>query len=201
MLAEMVNEQVVLCPKCRRALPDALFNRGGFAPCPNCGCEVRCEVFPALFAGPRIGRPGELLVDASHAGCFFHPEKKAAVACDSCGRFLCALCDLDFSGRHICPSCLAAGRKKGALGNLDHFRLSWSGVALMLSTIPLLAYLITCVTAPAAIVVALIGLRKPPSLTGRRRVITLGLALLFSISEIVAWIFYGRRIINLYLGV
>jgi len=76
MLAEMVNEQVVLCPKCRRALPDALFNRGGFAPCPNCGCEVRCEVFPALFAGPRIGRPGELLVDASHAGCFFHPEKR-----------------------------------------------------------------------------------------------------------------------------
>jgi len=71
----------------------------------------------------------------------------------------------------------------------------------MLSTIPLLAYLITCVTAPAAIVVALIGLRKPPSLTGRRRVITLALALLFSISEIVAWIFYGRRIINLYLGV
>jgi len=196
----MVNEQVLLCPKCRVALPDALYNQGAFAPCPNCGSAVRCEVFPALYAGPRLGRPGELLVDASEASCFFHPEKKAAVACDSCGRFLCALCDLDFSDRHICPSCLAAGRKKGALGNLDHFRLSWSGMALLLSTVPLLAYPISCVTAPAAIVVALIGLRKPPSLTGRRRVVTMVLALTFALAEIGAWIWFGRSIIKFYIG-
>jgi hypothetical protein len=195
----MVNEQFLLCPKCRVALPDALFNRGAFAPCPNCGTAVRCEVFPALYAGPRIGRPGELLVDASEASCFFHPEKKAAVACDSCGRFLCALCDLDFAGRHICPSCLAAGRKKGALGNLDHFRFSWTGLALLLSVVPLIVYPITCITAPIAIVVALIGLRKPPSLTGRRRVLTLIVALTFSLGEVGAWIWFGRTILSPYL--
>ena len=195
MLAEMVNEQVPLCPKCRVALPDALFNRSEFAPCPNCGVAVRCEVFPALYAGPRIGRPGELLVDASEASCFFHPEKKAAVACESCGRFLCALCDLDFAGRHICPSCLAAGRKKGALGNLDHFRFSWTGLSLLLSTIPLLLFpffFLTLVTAPTAIVVALIGLRRPASLTGRRRVIGLTVALALAVAEIIAWIWLGR---------
>jgi hypothetical protein len=190
----MVNEQALLCPKCRVALPDALFNRGAFAPCPNCGVGVRCEVFPALYAGPRIGRPGELLVDASEASCFFHPEKKAAVACESCGRFLCELCDLDFAGRHICPSCLAAGRRKGALGNLDHFRFSWTGLSLMLSTVPLIIWPFTLVTAPAAIVVALIGLRRPPSLTGRRRVIAMVVAMTFAISEIAGWIWLARAL-------
>jgi hypothetical protein len=195
----MANEQVLFCPKCRVALPEALFNRGAFSPCPNCGTEVRCEVFPALYAGPRIGRPGELLVDASEASCFFHPEKKAAVACESCGRFLCALCDLDFSGRHICPNCLAASRKKGALGNLDHFRFSWTGLALLLSTVPLVAYpftFFTFITAPTAIVVALIGLRKPPSLTGRRRVISMTVALAFSFAEIGWWIWLGRTLMR-----
>jgi len=199
----MVNEQVLSCPKCRAALPDALYNRDAFAPCPHCGTAVRCEVFPALYAGPRIGRPGELLVDASEASCFFHPEKKAAVACESCGRFLCALCDLDLSGRHICPSCLAAGRKKGALGNLDHFRFSWTGLALLLSTVPFLAYpltLFTFITAPAAIVVAFIGLRKPPSLTGRRRVFSMVLALTFSLAQIVWWVWLGRVIIKNFFG-
>jgi hypothetical protein len=176
------------------ALPDALFNRGAFAPCPTCGVAVRCEVFPALYAGPRIGRPGELLVDASEASCFFHPDKKAAVACESCGRFLCGLCDLDFAGRHICPSCLAAGRRKGALGNLDHFRFSWTGLSLMLSTVPLIIWPFTLLTAPAAIVVAIIGLRRPPSLTGQRRVIALVVAMIFAISEIIGWIWLGRTL-------
>ena len=195
MLASMVNEQVLSCPKCRAALPDALYNRGAFTPCPNCGSAVRCEVFPALYAGPRIGRPGELLVDASEASCFFHPEKKAAVACETCGRFLCALCDLDFSGRHICPSCLAAGRKKGALGNLDNFRFSWTGLGLLLSIVPVVIFpffYFILITAPTAIVVTLIGLRKPPSLTGRRRVISMTLALAFSLTEIGCLIWIGR---------
>lgn len=199
MLAEMVSEHVLLCPKCRAALPDALYNREAFAPCPNCGSAMRCQVFPALYAGPRIGRPGELLVDASEASCFFHPEKKAAIACESCGRFLCALCDLDFSGRHICPSCLAANRKKGALGNLDHFRFSWTGLALLLSVVPLVVYpltFFTFLTAPAAIAVAFIGLRKPPSLTGRRRVLSMVAALTISLCEIGWWIWFGRLIIK-----
>jgi hypothetical protein len=152
---------------------------------------VQCEVFPALHAGLRIGRPGEPLVDASEASCFFHPEKRAALACESCGRFLCALCDLEFDGRHICPSCLSAGRKKGSLGTLDHFRLSWGGIALLVAVLPVIAFWpMTVVSAPAAIAVAIYGWRKPRSLTGRRRWVSYTFAFIFALVEIGAWTWF-----------
>ena len=107
---------------------------------------------------------------------------KAVIACESCGRFLCTLCDLEFGGRHICPNCLSAGRKKGALGNYDHFRLSWSGVALTLAIVPAVAFIgfapFNLAFGLVAIVVAFIGLKKPRSLTGRRRVVSFTLAVL-----------------------
>ena len=107
--------QDLSCPKCHGVIPAPSSAGRGMAVCPRCRAGVEFEVFPALFAGPRLGRAGEALVDASEASCFFHAEKRAAVACESCGRFLCALCDLEMEGRHICPTCLAAGRKKGTL--------------------------------------------------------------------------------------
>jgi hypothetical protein len=184
-----VNSQTLPCPNCRTALPETLFNSGGFGACPTCRAEVQCEVFPALYAGLRLGRPGEPLVDANDASCFFHPEKRAALACEACGRFLCALCDLELHGRHICPSCLAAGRKKGSLGALDHFRLSWGGIALLVAVVPVIAFWpMTIVSAPAAIVVAIIGWRRPPSLTGRRRWASYTFALIFALTEIGAWV-------------
>jgi hypothetical protein len=195
-----LNAQALLCPKCRDPLPEALFNQTDFTPCPRCGRKIHCEVFPAYYSGPRVGSPGEALVDSSEASCFFHPEKKAIVACESCGRFLCALCDLEFGGRHICPSCLTATRRKGALGNFDHFRLSWPGLALLLSIVPLLFYPITFVTAPAAVVVGLIGLRKPPSLTGQRRILMVVFALLFAVGQIVAWFFLFKTIFKKQFG-
>jgi hypothetical protein len=196
-----VHATVLTCPQCRTPVPDARCNTGTFAPCPSCGRQLQCEVFPAFHGGPRIGRPGEAIVDATDASCFFHPDKRAAVACESCGRFLCALCDLDFAGQHICPTCLASGRKKGTLGSFDHFRVSWTGIALVLSIVPLVIfYPISIVTAPAAIVVALLGLRKPPSLTGRRRVIAFSLAMIFSLAEIGAWFWFGGALVKSFYG-
>lgn len=196
-----MNAQALVCPKCRAPLPVELFNGEDFAPCPGCRRKLRCEVFPAYHVGPRIGRAGELLIDPSEASCFFHTEKKAVVACENCGRFLCSLCDLEFDGRHLCPNCLAAARKKGALAGLDHYRLSWFGLALLLSVVPLIFfYPLSLLTAPAAIVVALIGLRQPPSLTGRRRWISCAAALLFSLGQIGAWIWFGRHFLQNHFG-
>lgn len=146
-----------------------------------------------------------MLVDPSDASCFFHAGKKAAVACETCGRFLCSLCDLEFGGRHICPPCLAAGRKKGTLGKYDHFRLSWSGVALLIAVaLPLASIGLT----PAnlgfgivAVVVALIGLKKPRSLTGRRRIVSFTLAILFGLAETVALIWFGGKLAKTFYGV
>ena len=192
-----MNAQAVSCPKCRLPLPEGMFNTGVPVPCPNCRSELLCEVFPALSAGPRIGRPGDPLVDASEASCFFHPEKRAAIACESCGRFLCALCDLEVESSHICPSCLSAGRKKGKLAGLDQYRSSYTGIALLLATVPVVAFWpLTTVTAPAALVFLVLAWRKPPSLTGRRRWIAATLTVLFAVGEIVAWIVFGGKLLT-----
>lgn len=174
-------------------------------PCPHCGTRIQCDVFPAFFAGTRAGRIGENLVDTSEASCFFHPEKKASLACESCGRFLCDLCDLDFGGKHICPSCLAAGRKKGALKNFDHFRLSWSGVALLIAIIPPIVLVgmapVNLFFGLVALVIALIGLKKPRSLTGRRRIVSFTLAIVLGLAECVGLIWFGGKLAKIFYGV
>lgn len=165
--------------------------------CAHCRTEFRYEALPPLFGGPRVGRPGELLVDASEASCFFHPEKRAAVACESCGRFLCSLCDLEVEGRHICPACFSAGRKKGTLGVLDQFRLSWPGLALVsVLLLPLGFYPLTPVFAACGLVFLGIGLSKPGSITGRRRILLYVFATLLAVGELVGSVYAGRALIR-----
>ncbi len=194
-----MNAQGIACPKCRAPLPESAWHSGP-AQCPACRKRLELEVFPALFAGPRIGRAGEALVDASEASCFFHAEKRAAVACESCGRFLCALCDLEMDGRHICPTCLAAGRKKGAMSGMDQFRLSWPGIALLMAIVlPLVFYPLTPLFGASALVVLIIGLRKPGSVTGRRRIVLYSFTFLLATAELVGGILAGKALFDTYL--
>jgi hypothetical protein len=44
------------------------------------------------------------------ATCFFHPDKALQVCCHRCGRFVCALCDLQLGNEHVCPTCFERGR-------------------------------------------------------------------------------------------
>ncbi len=181
-------------------LPETAW-RSGPAQCPACRTSIELEVFPALFAGPRIGRPGEPLVDAGDASCFFHPEKRAAVACESCGRFLCALCDLEVDHRHICPSCLAAGRKKGAMQGLDQFRLSWAGIALLVAIVlPLVFYPLLPVWGASALVLLIIGLRKPGSITGRRRVVLYTVTFSIALAEVIGGVMIGKALFDSFLN-
>jgi hypothetical protein len=144
-------------------------------------------------------------VDTNDASCFFHPQKKAAVACESCGRFLCDLCDLEFDGRHICPNCLSAGRKKGALKNFDQFRLSWTGVALLVAIVPPCMFVgfvpFNLVFGAVAIAIALFGLKKPRSLTGRRRLVAFIFTIILGIAETLALILFGGKIAKSFYGV
>lgn len=193
--------QDLSCPKCREALHPPVAEGPGSTVCPRCRTRAEFEVFPALFAGPRLGRPGEPLVDASEASCFFHAEKRAAVACESCGRFLCALCDLEMEGRHICPTCLAAGRKKGALKNLDQFRVMWPGVALLMTIVmPLAFYPLTPLFAICALIVLAVGLRQPGSITGRRKILLYTLAIVFAVAELVGSVYLGKALFQTLTG-
>ncbi len=193
--------QELSCPKCLGVLFPPAGEGPGIMVCPRCRTRAEFESFPALFAGPRIGRPGEALVDASEASCFFHAEKRAAVACESCGRFLCALCDLEMDGRHICPTCLAAGRKKGALKNLDQFRVIWPGVALLMTVVlPLAFYPFTPLFAIGALIVLAVGMRQPGSITGRRKILLYVLVIVFAVAELVGSVYLGKTLFQALTG-
>lgn len=158
------------CPKCAFPMQDESFPLGGWAQCPACSAELSATIFPALAKPPTgVTTASGERADEGEAVCFFHPEKRAAATCDRCGRFLCALCDVPFGGRHLCPSCLDSRK----LPELQNRRLIWSRLAFFVGIWPILllcCYYLWIFTGPAAVIIALIGWNKPPSLVhGRMR--------------------------------
>jgi hypothetical protein len=75
---------------------------------------------------------------SDQASCFYHPNKQASVPCDNCGRFLCALCDVDFGGKTLCPRCIENGAHYKSADALDAERVLYDKLALFLAVIPTL---------------------------------------------------------------
>src|SRR6187549_347010 len=111
----MPNEEPfsVRCSRCQALLPVASYRNDEMVPCPSCSSALQVYAFPALFRPVEAGKTGDLVIVDGESSCFYHPEKKAVVTCSYCGRFLCALCDVDFNGEHLCPPCIESGKKKG----------------------------------------------------------------------------------------
>ena len=181
--------QPLACPKCKAVLGAEFFNQPAWQPCPSCAAELRLEVFPALFR-EEITVAGERVMAEGEAGCFYHPEKKAAVVCDGCGRFLCALCDVDLDGQHICPFCLEAGRQKGRLTKLQNSRTRHDRIALALALLPLLIFYLTIFTAPAALFYALWHWKSPGSIVPNWRRWNLVAAITIASLEIAGWVIF-----------
>jgi hypothetical protein len=174
------------CPKCSLSLETTVFAPGTWVQCPACQSQLSATFLPALTSPPEgvTTASGERAIEGE-AVCFFHPEKRAANACQRCGRFVCALCDVPFGGKHLCPSCLDSTKLPELLGN----RLIWGRLAMLLGIAPLLGGFIcsffwftNLLTGPAAIFVAFWGWKKPPSLVhGHRH----GLAILGAIGGLL----------------
>ena len=175
----------LFCDKCRQAHPDDFFNREPMA-CPGCGKLSRAEIFPALFRPVRTTSAGELTMVDGEASCFYHPQKKAAVPCAACGRFLCSLCDCELHGQHYCPSCLETGRRKGKIKNLENQRTLYGGIALSIALLPLLIFYFTIITAPMAIYIAIRHWKSPRSIVhpGSAKFV---LAIVFAVLELAGW--------------
>jgi hypothetical protein len=166
--------QTLRCPKCLLAIDHASLLPGAPVDCPACRSQLSIALFPAFSRPPETvsTASGEQALDGESV-CFFHPEKRAAVACERCGRFLCALCDVPFGGRHLCPSCLDSTKmpeliKRRWIGPQAAFLL---GVGpFMLFFISFIMWPLLPVTGLAAIIVALWTWKKPGSLVrGRLR--------------------------------
>lgn len=187
----------IACPKCSAPWPVDAAQLGAMNSCPICGANVSVMPFPALLREPaiKVQQPDSILSEGE-ASCFYHPKKRATVPCGSCGRFLCALCDVQLGGRTLCPSCLEAGRTKGKLSELESNRFLWDTTALVLATVPLLLCLYPSILgAPAALVVAIMGWNKPTSVVPRGRW-RLWLAILLSTLQIAGWIVFFIMIVT-----
>jgi hypothetical protein len=177
---------LIACPKCRAWLLEDVFNRPDMAPCPSCGTPLQIEVFPALFRKLNPGASAQPVMVEGESSCFYHPQKKAVVPCAGCGRFLCALCDCEFGGEHLCPACLETGKSKGKIQALDNQRTRYDSIALGLVVLPMLIFYFTIITAPMALYVAIRYWKAPRSLVQRSRLRFI-LAVFLALLQITGW--------------
>jgi hypothetical protein len=151
------------CTKCWTPLPAEFLNIEEFQACPSCNSMVRLEVFPAYFREVAKGSSGEAVLADTEASCFYHPQKRAAVVCSECGRFLCSLCDLELEGKHFCASCLEAAKEKNKIASIQNTRQLKDVLAFHLALLGFLPY-VTIGTAPVAIYLSIKHWKSPSSI-------------------------------------
>jgi hypothetical protein len=149
----------------------------------SCRERVIARIFPAMKAVKTAAAPAGLGAEGD-AACYYHAANEAVVACDVCGRFLCALCELDLDGRRLCPACLERGLKVEKTASLEARRTQYDSMALHLLTWPLLTCWLPVFTAPAALFVVLRHWKTRMSILPRTR-FRLWIALLLGVAEIV----------------
>ncbi|HTR35266.1 MAG TPA: hypothetical protein VMH80_05160 [Bryobacteraceae bacterium] len=185
------------CANCNTAVPSEDWNRE-HAFCTVCRVPLLASVFPAFAAEPERASAGETLLEAGEASCFYHPQKRAAVPCDQCGRFLCSLCRVEFLGENWCPACVENKRQKGKLSHLDAHRTLYDNMTLALAILPAFLIWPTVITAPVTLFMTARYWHAPSSLTPRSK-IRFVLAAAIAILQIGAWIWlvlfliYRRR--------
>jgi len=187
------------CPACMAPLPAAAVGTPGFENCPDCRTPLRVRLFPAAFR-PRETASGAVAAPAE-ATCFFHETKRATVPCDGCGRFLCALCDLEVGSQHLCPQCAAKRLEDPAEDRFVRQRTLWDSAALALAVYPpLLCFYPGILGAPAALFLAIRHWRSPGSLLPRTRA-RFVLAIVISSAQILFWIsMFGFLLFSVAVG-
>ena len=181
-----LESSLVKCSKCQALLFPDLYHPGELTPCPSCQSLLDIEVFPAILVAPTVSLPEAILVEGE-SSCFYHPAKKASIVCQGCGRFLCALCDLELNGRHICPVCLEAGQKKAKFKDLENTRMLWDRMAVAVAVLPLIFIWTTIIGAPVALYLVIRYRKAPCSITGKSNLDFIVAAVL-AILQIAAWV-------------
>lgn len=179
----------IQCIKCNAILSGEAFNTSGLSRCPSCGVLIGVDAFPALFREKVPGSSGETLLVDGEASCFYHPRKRAVIPCSICGRFLCALCDVELGGQHLCPVCLETGKRKCELKNLENRRTLYDSIALLLAVVPMLFIWPTIVTAPMALFLTFRYWNASTSIIPRTKV-RFVIALTLAGFQIIGWTWF-----------
>ena len=99
-----VAPENVICPSCQGAVTP-VETETGWQKCPYCEKQLQIRVWPVVRQNTNAAA-----ALSDQAACFFHPDKAFQACCQRCGRFVCALCDLQLGAEHVCPACFERGR-------------------------------------------------------------------------------------------
>ncbi len=92
------------CPSCAGdVIP--VETESGWQSCPSCANRLQICLWPVVRQNTNAAT-----ALSDQATCFFHPDKAFQACCQRCGRFVCALCDLQLGAEHVCPTCFERGR-------------------------------------------------------------------------------------------
>ncbi|HOJ33299.1 MAG TPA: B-box zinc finger protein [Candidatus Hydrogenedentes bacterium] len=159
--------ETLRCGKCKAPLPEGMLNSSDIETCPSCGGPVAVWVFPALFGRPEPLPESTALPEEST--CFFHPTNRAEVVCDTCGRFLCPVCDLEFRGAHFCSVCLDKTVSQKKTPELENRFFHYDELALVLAIVSLFIPCLVVFTVPASLYYVIKHWRTPLSAVPRGR--------------------------------
>ena len=99
--SSLIGPAAVTCPHCSiDIVADSRWQR-----CPFCQKSLQIRIWSLLRQNNNA-----TTALSDQATCFFHPEKAFQACCRRCGRFMCALCDLQLGAEHVCPTCFERGR-------------------------------------------------------------------------------------------
>lgn len=147
--ASSVAPQIVSCPSCGGGIAITATSTE-WQSCAHCDKSLQIRVWPAVRQN---NNAATALSD--QATCFFHPEKAFQACCQRCGRFVCALCDLQLGAEHVCPTCFERGRgDPGAAVSHAEWRyrdVLYDSIALTIGWAWILFWPTFVVTLPAAI--------------------------------------------------
>jgi len=100
----------VTCPSCRGDVAP-VETKTGWQTCPYCEKRLQIRVWGSVQQNTSTAA-----ALSDQATCFFHPDKAFQACCQRCGRFVCALCDLQLGAEHVCPACFDRGRANSVAG-------------------------------------------------------------------------------------
>lgn len=186
---------MISCTQCKTPLDTQVVNTFALVPCPSCRGMIRADAYPALFRKLPSGHFGDYLEADKEAGCFYHPGKKAVIACFACGRFLCALCDVEINDRHLCPLCLEKSKTKRKLKSIENHRVCYDTIALLVSIVSMVFIWFTILTAPTVLFITIRYWNAPNSIIPRSKIRFI-LAALIACLQISGWILFFAGLIS-----
>ena len=177
----------IACAACSWPVPRESWNREEGVRCGGCGRNVRVSAFPAIDV-QIVGRRSRSASRRGGSKLFLSSQSRAAKVCEECGRFLCALCDLEVEGRHICPRCFESGVGAHKIQTAEPRRLMYDSMALALATLPFLLIWPAIIGAPWSLFIVVTRWNAPSSVVPRTKIRFI-IAALFALAELGFFVF------------